>query len=334
MLPWKKTFRKLPAEIEAALAKFPPQTNCLVGCAKTLTKVEVSADAYRHLCVDALDDLRPEFESFVPSPNVGPASYANATPREIPDRSRVKYSKLIHGRAPTRGRFSFHPTAYRRDVWHQNFFAPAMLHIAFKCVDHEPIGDGVRVHFQIQEIINTSDPNCRPTMLRCVNLLQENVGKIGLFTADNAEVESIRRLSEDFGWRILPESERTSVMDRMIRRLGVEHRERARQIQDRFDLILSLNPRKILHSTRGFVGYFVFEFADNLTVFENLEIDHAMYVIHSGAQEFSRLTRSELRRRLGPDVERIIHTKNWQQRLATVVKKARGDQSPAPNEMI
>ncbi len=333
-LPWKRSFRKLPPEIEAALVRCSIQTECVVGCAKLVTNDEIAAGEYQHLCIDSLEELRSEFDSFVPSPNVGPASYANAIPIERVDKTHGKQTRLVPGRAPTKGRFSFHPTMCRRQVWRRVFCAPAMSHIAFKRVDDGSSAGQARIYFQIQEPVKTADADCRANVLRCINLLQENVGKIGLSPIDQAEAESIRRLSEDIGWEVLPENERASAIARLVRRLPLGQGDRARQIEDRFEAIVSLGPKKILHGTRGFIGYFAVEFCDAFTIYENLEVDHAMYVLRSGAQELSRLTRSELRTRLGSDLERIVHSKGWRDRLERLVKQARGDQSPNKGDMI
>jgi len=206
-----------------------------------------------------------------------------------------------------------------------------MSHIAFKRQPEGSNGKGVPVFFQILEVINTSD---RKAILRCINLLQENVGRIDLHTVKEAEAESIRRLSEDMGWQVLPDNQHGAVIGRVLRRLGSSQKGSARRIQDRFNFILTLEPHRILHSTRGFVGYFVIEFCDGFTVFENLEIDHAMYVVRGRAEELSRLTRTALHARLGQDVERLVHSKGWEERLRKLVKKVRGDQSPNPDEML
>lgn len=52
------------------------------------------------------------------------------------------------------------------------------------------------------------------------------------------------------------------------RRLGGKQSERARRVQDRLSFIRSLQPTRIFHSTRGFVGYIVVEFCDKMTVFK------------------------------------------------------------------
>jgi hypothetical protein len=190
-LPWKQSFRRLPPEIENALESFPAETMCVVGCAKVLSASEVAAGHYRHLYIDDLSDVREEFESLIPSPNVGPTSFANSTTIERADKKRGKHTKLIHGRAPTRGRFSSHPTAYRREVWHRTFHPPGMSHIAYKRLPGGSDDKHVPVHFQIQEVVNTSSPDCATSLLRCVNLLQENGGRVDLLRLAEAEADSI-----------------------------------------------------------------------------------------------------------------------------------------------
>jgi hypothetical protein len=60
-------------------------------------------------------------------------------------------------------------------------------------------------------------------------------------------------------------------------------------------------------------------------VFENLEMDNAMYVVRGEWREVSKLTRSDLRMRYASNIERIIHSKGWQQRLTRLVGEARGE---------
>lgn len=332
-LHWKKGFRKLPASIEVALSRFHPHNYCVVGCSKVIPLTELEEGRYVHLGIRSASDFHSDFVSVIPSPNGGPASFANATPIERIDKRRGKHSKLIRGRAPTPGRLTSHRTTYRRYVWHRTYHPPAMAHIVFKRFISEQGDNRLLVYFQIQERINVSDPECRTKILRGINLLQENVGVVDLLPAGRAEEESILRISEDIGWRVLPESEHRHALDRLISQIGHDKSERAKVIQDRFDYILRLNPRRILHSTHGFVGYFVIDFCDNLSVFENLEVDHAMYVVRCAADELSRLSRSQLKARLGADVERIIHSKGWKKRLASLVNEARGGQGPTVGDI-
>ncbi len=333
-LPWKKTFRKLPPVLEAALARLAPGALCAVGCAKLITEAELAAGAYRHLCLGTTADLSPELQVLLPSPNVGPTSHANAIPEERPLKDRPKYAKLLHGRAPSWNGERLHRTTFHREVWQRELLPPAMALLGFRVLPERGGAAGVAVHFQVQEALDPADPGFRDKLLRCVILLQENVGAVGVHSIDHAEGEAWRGLSEDFGWRPLDEAATEAVLARIAQRSAGRGGEVFRLMRERFDCIRKLEPRRILHSTRGFVGYFLVDYCDNLAVFENLEVDNALYVVRADANALGRMSRKELFARVGEDVERIVHTKDWMQQLDNIVRLARDDQSPREGEMI
>ncbi len=62
---WKKSFRRLPPEIETALRNLPAGTDRVVGCAKVVSAAEVATGHYAHLYIDQLTDIRNDFESFI-----------------------------------------------------------------------------------------------------------------------------------------------------------------------------------------------------------------------------------------------------------------------------
>lgn len=331
-LPWKKTFRSLPQNIEARLREIPGGTPCVVCCTKRIKESELGAGTYMHLTFKDASDIPAEFESFIPSPNVGPTSFRNATLVEKPNKNGGKVSRMYHGRAPTRGRIgATHRTKQTRQVWPKTILPPSMSHIAYKRVD-APAGPGVAVHFRILEVIDSAN---RKEILRCINLLQENVGLYDIQPIDAAEAEGVRSLSEDLGWNVLSSDTAEDALPHLIRRLGGKKSQGARRVQDRLTFIRSLNPSRVFHSSRGLVGYIIVEFCDKLTALENLEIDHAMFLAPGKAEQFSRLTRSELKTKLETGgMERFVHNKGWEERLRLKVKQARGDQSPNPDEMI
>jgi hypothetical protein len=194
-LPWKKTFRKLPSVIEDALAQLAPGTRCVVGCAKVLTAAEIAAGTYQHLCIATMADLSPELQVLLPSPNVGPTSHANAIPEERPLKDRPKYAKLMHGRAPSWNGERTHPTRFHREVWQRELLPPAMALLGFRVITERAAAAGPTVQFQVQEPLDPADPEFRDKLLRCVNLLQENVGEVGVHSLDHAAADALRGLS-------------------------------------------------------------------------------------------------------------------------------------------
>ncbi len=331
-LPWKKTFRSLPQNIEARLREIASGTACVVCCTKRIKESELAAGIYRHLNLEAPGDILAEFGSLIPSPNVGPTSFKNATLVELPNKRGGKVARMFYGRAPTWGRLGqTHRVQQQRQVWPRIIVPPAMSHIAYKRVD-APTGPGVAVHFRVLEVIDSSNSQ---EILRCINLLQENVGLYDLQQIDAAEAEGIRSLSEDLGWDVLSTDAVADALPALIRRLGGEKSQGARRVQDRLTFIRSLSPSRVFHTSRGLVGYIIVEFCDGLTALENLEIDHAMFLAPGKAEQFSRLTRTELKAKLeAGDLERFVHNKGWEDRLRLKVKQARGDQSANPNDLI
>ncbi len=320
--------------IEAALAQMPPGAKYLVGCTKVITAAELAAGAYGHLCLSSWADLAAEMRSLLPSPNVGPTSLANAIPEERARRDLPKYAKLMHGKAPSWNGERTHPTKFHREVWQRELIPPAMALIGFRLLAAPDNTATATVQFQVQEVIDPAQPEFRDKLLRCVNLLQENVGAVGLLPVAGAQGGTLAGLSEDLGWSPLDEASTEAILARIAERSAGHGAEVFRLMRERFDCIRKLAPRRIYHSTRGFVGYFIIDFCDELAVFENLEVDHALYVIRADAGTLGRLTRTELFARVGKDVERIVHTEGWVQRLDNIVRLARDDQSPREGEMI
>lgn len=333
-LPWKKTFRKLPPVIERALVQLPPGALCVVGCTKVLSEAELAAGTYQHLCIATKADFSPELQVLLPSPNVGPTSHANAIPEERPLKDRPKYTKLMHGRAPSWNGERLHRTTFHREVWQRELVPPAMALLGFRALASCATESGITVHFQVQEAFDPADPQFRDKLLRCVNLLQENVGAVGVHSIDKTGADALRGLSEDLGWCPLDEAATEAVLARIAQRSAGRGGEVFRLMRERFHCIRKLEPRRILHSARGFVGYFLIDYCDNLAVFENLEVDNALYVVRADANSLRRMTRRELFARVGKDVERIVHTKDWMQQLDNIVRLARDDQSPRAGEMI
>lgn len=331
-LPWKKTFRSLPQNIEARLREIPGGTPCVVCCTKRIKESELGTGTYMPPTFNDASEIPTKFESLIPSPNVGPTSFKNATLVELPNKRGGKVRRMFYGRAPTWGRLGQkHRIQQYRLVWPRTILPPAMSHIACKRID-APAGQGVAVHFRILEVIDSSN---RKEILRCINLLQENVGLYDLQPIDAAEAEGIHSLSEDLGWDVLSTDPVEDALPTLIRRLGGKKSQDARRVQDRLTFIRSLNPSRVFHSSRGLVGYIIVEFCDGLTALENLEIDHAMFLAPGKAEQFSRLTRSELKAKLeAGDLERFVHIKGWEERLRLKVKQTRGDQSPNPNDLI
>jgi hypothetical protein len=329
-LPWKKNFRKMPENVDAVLHHAKPNAKFIICGEKVISEADLRDHVYRHLDVQTAEDIPTDFEPFIPSPTVGLTSRNNAIPREVPQMHLGLVRKTYVGKAPSGSRFKMHATRYTRMVRPRELIPPAMSYIAFKRLRALET-KGISVFFQITEVLERDD---RKGILRCLNLLQENAGVAELRPVETAEAEALQNLNLTVGWEILPDNAPSAALDRVYRRLGGKKSDAARRAQDRLGVLRSLKPIRTHLSTRGLVGYIAAEFCPTLTVFEHLEIDHAMFIARGPVDEFIRLTRPELIAKLGSGVERFEHRGDWQTRLRRLVKLTRGDQSPNAGEII
>lgn len=329
-LPWKKNFRKMPESVEAVLRDAKPDAPFVVCGEKVISETDLRDSVFRHLNIETAEDIPTDFEPFVPSPTVGRTSHHNAIPQFVVQKHLAKIRKTYSGRAPSGTRFKMHATRYSRMVRPRELVPPAMSYIAFKRLRTLET-KGISVFFQITEVLERHD---RKGILRCLNLLQENVGVAELRPVETAEAEALQNLNLTVGWEILPDNSPCAALDRVYRRLGGKKSDAARRAQDRLGVLRSLKPIRTHLSTRGLVGYIAVEFCPTLTVFEHLEIDHAMFIARGPVDEIIRLTRPQLIAKLGSGVERFEHRGDWQTRLRRRVRLARGDQSPEKGDML
>jgi hypothetical protein len=327
----------LPAVIEAGLASIPDDLAFVVGGTKTIRADELAAGSYEHLKIRSTDDIRDLPVSLIPSPNVGRTSHRNATVLEEVVKTQGKQPKRIEGRAPDWKGGGLHTIHYWREVWPRRLVLPSMSRLAFRRADAVGPDGSVVVRFQIQEVLTKAQPDFRDEVLRCINLLQENVGIVDLLPLDAAEAGVLRRAAEDIGWELLPNAEPAETRDVVVRKLGTSGEplpDLSRKALERLELIQRLQPLHLFQGSGGFAGYFTAVLAHDLVVFENLEVENALYVIRGDWPALSRLTRTELRAQSAGNIERIIHTPGWEERLTRVVKQARGEQVDPQGELF
>lgn len=330
-LPWGKNFRTLPTVLADELAKIDDQ-DFVVGCAKAVPAQAIAAGAYAHLGITAESPPPETWTSLLPSPNVGRTSHRNASVLEEPVKTQGKARKRIEGRAPDWKGGGLHPIQYWRDVWPKRLLIPTMTRLAFRRPgrngDGEATGDVVL--FQIQEVLNKTRPDFEDEVLRCVNLLQENVGEAKILVLDAAESAYVRRAAEEIGWEPLPAggcAETVAAVVRKLGRVGLNYPAMTQKAEERLQVLHRLGPQRLLQGAGSFAGCFAAVFTDELVVFENLELDHALFAVPGNWRELSRLTRTELRTKFASpgETERLVHAPGWEERLTRIVKQSRGE---------
>ena len=122
-------------------------------------------------------------------------------------------------------------------------------------------------------------------------------------------------------WEILPPGEdtRTRIMVAFSRSTA----EIQATINERYDLLSTLNPIAFINGTNGFDRYFGAKFSDKLVVFENVKYGNAAYVMNDRWQELSQRSRLDLLKERPDGFMRIRHTSGWEDRLRALVAKQR-----------
>jgi hypothetical protein len=274
--------------------------------------------------ITAPEDISTIPLSLLPSPNVGRTSYLNAVVEEVVRKNGGKVTKTIRGSAPSRGGWKRHQTKRVMQVWPKDLLLPAMSHLSFQRLPDANAPQRLVVRFQITEVLDPSADTFRKDLLRCLNLLLENVGTAELFPLGMSEADQLRRAYETIDWEPLPQGNRRDVAKAVFRRLGRRSEKFQKEVIDRLEVIDELNPQRRFQGGGHFITYLAAQFTDELVVFENLRLG-AIYVMRGNWETLSKLTRSQLLVGHAGQFVRIVHQSGWKERLRQIVAEARGD---------
>jgi hypothetical protein len=121
-------------------------------------------------------------------------------------------------------------------------------------------------------------------------------------------------------WEPLPPGTREEIREYVTNRFGGTTPPLDLEIMiDRLAKVESLRPEKQWWGSSGMQRYVGYEFGPDCVAFENPHVGNALYVLRGDWQELSRLSRTELMSSREGEFDRIIHTKNWFDRLRILV---------------
>jgi hypothetical protein len=163
--------------------------------------------------------------------------------------------------------------------------------------------------FQVNAVLRPGSEGFDADLLYALNLLQENVGAVGIFTVDSTREDYLKTIT--VGWEILPPGERDDIIVKMLGRMRNPSDEAKERIAERYDVLASLKPTAYISGTSGFQRYFGAKFAENLVVFENLEYGNAIYVMFDDWEHVSQQSRLQLLKGDDSKFVRIVHAKGW-----------------------
>ena len=317
----KKNFRKTPNFITNRI-KALNSDNIIIATIIKVNKNEIEGLKFKNLNLQLINNKINFNSQFIPKSKVGFVSRKNIDGYKIVHKGRDKVRKTFYaGERPyygdwSKGSFSHYLT---KEVYPTDDIPPRELSITMELLDET--ADDFKIKVSIDIILNKNDENFDEELFFAINLLQENVYSVNVFSSETTSEEYLNTLL--LSWDVFPPGLRNQDLERIMRGSGNLTAKKIKQVQNKYDYLVNLNPVEIISGSSGMRRYFGVKFSDNLVVFENLNYGNAIYVLFENWEELSRMSRTEIQTRPANEYIRIKHTSNWKQSLERVIARKR-----------
>jgi hypothetical protein len=320
-MPWKKNFRRMPEWVLRRVRE-SDNNNLIVSCVKKISPAGIAAGTYNHLGLERATDAPTSTPKILPDANVGRYSNWNANGRVVIRRDLPKirknfgpYEVPIYG-DPSRG---YCDVIIPRMVYQRDFIAPTRWEIETQFLDREPGTGDLVFRFEITARLNRTTTTFDADLFFALNLLQENVGAVNVFSASATQAEFLGTVLVN--WEILPPGE--DARQRILSSFSRSTAEIQERVNTRLEMLTTLSPIAFINGTNGFDRYFGAKFSDRLVVFENVSYGNAAYAMNEAWQLLSQLPRIELLRQRPDGFTRFVHADGWENRLRSFVDENR-----------
>lgn len=317
----KKNFRKTPEFITNRI-KVLNSDNIIIATIVKINKNQIDDLKFRNLNLQ-LNNNQINFNSqYIPQNTIGSFSRKNIDGYKIVHKDQDKIRKSFYlGERPyygdwSKGSFSAYST---RKVFPSDNFPPRELSITTELLE-ETVND-FKIKVSVDIILNRNDENFEEELFFTVNLLQENVHSVNVFSSETTRTEYLRTLS--LTWDIFPPGEKNEDLERIMKGSRNLTPEKVEEVQNKYDYLVTLNPVEIVSGLSGMRKYFGAKFSNNLIVFENLNYGNAIYILFENWEELSQMSRTEIQTRPSYEYIRIKHTSNWKQSLERIIAAKR-----------
>jgi hypothetical protein len=320
----KKAYRKIPERISAKLATI--QGPVVASFALVVPAASINEDRFAALRLTATADGQILFpEPWVPEIQ-GRISKVNRIGKETIRRDLPKIWKTYSFEAPNFGDWEkgSHEVSRTIEVYQRDFDPPREVRILVRALEGKPECH----HVATMEILQRHQPDFDRRLLFGINLLQELFGRCDVMSV-NATAQEMAD-SIDVAWELLPPGtlSAAALWERLSRgRTRNGNQLLGTQIEQRRQLMESLNPLRWIIGQSGFRRYFGAQFSDNFAVFENIEYGNALYGLQGDWATLSQLSRLELLS-LNQGVTRIVHRPGWENKLRRLIAENRHDEPP------
>lgn len=315
----KKNYLKIPPHIRQKITSIHSDT-IAVGCAKRFNASDLQAGCLNHLDIHIVDGKLNVPSSALPPAQSGKYSEWNVEGRTIKFMDLPKEPFYIEFESPNFGDWSkgSHTITWTRWRYPTEYIAPSYTTICIEPVAARDHQDAYIIKFELDEVLDKNQIDFEERLLRCINLLQENIGCCDVQPAGATLLDYLKKLHVE--WEILPPGSREEFIKRTA---GIRHDHATEQkAEDRYNFLMSLDPKELIVGSSGFARYAGAKFNSDLVVFENMCYGNAVYIMFQDWEELSRRSRTELLSgRFGKNFERIPHTGNWKSRTIVAVRK-------------
>lgn len=321
----KKNYRKIPGTISAKIDNFNADS-FQVCILRKVSEEELKTLPFNNFNFDLMIETDNFNDSFIPNSNRGTFSKKNIDGYKIVYRDQEKvYKTWYAGERPyygdwSKGSFSLYITKL---VFPSLTVAPKELSLNVEVLDVSTEGDKriYTLKIYVDLIINKNSISYNDDLFFALNLMQENFGDADVFETNLTIEDYLSTLIVN--WEIFPPGTREADIQRLTSNRRNITPNYLRELENRYDNLIALNPQNIISGVSGMRNYFGMKFSNRLVVFENLQYGNAIYLLFENWEELSRLSRTELLKRPEDQFYRIEHKFGWQTKLVRTIEGRR-----------
>ena len=311
----KKNFRFVP-EYLIEKTQFISTSDIQVLTAKKITLASIEQGDLKHLGIELNNGKLTISESVIPPETSGKYSKRNIHGNTIKRRDLPKESFTISMEPPNWKGSGTHTVTITNQRYQKEFIAPHTTSILVNSDCIEKSGY-FTITFRIDAVLQKTSHDFSANLLRCINLMQENVGCVDIISSDKTLSDYLGTLV--VGWEILPPGSRDQAYDRIFKGRAPTQVQ-IDQFDERYKFLKSLNPQKEIFGSSGMNRYLGAKINDNLVVFENLTYGNAIYVMYDQWEVLSKHSRIELLSgKLGKNFDRVPHFIGWKDKVNKLI---------------
>lgn len=293
----------------------------MAACLRTYSAENISQGILKHLNIQ-LDNtgLFVPSETVLPLVAAGKYSDRNINGYEEVRRDLPKETHYNSIETPNWGDSSngTHTVNMPYEKYPRDFYGPEYLHIKINAQNKNPDQKQYTLTFEVDRVLDKESPNFENELLKCLNILQENIGAFGVQKSGATLNDYLQTIK--VAWEVLPPGTREETIERIFANRKSSSDDNIKIASERYDFFMKLLPKKLILGTSGLQRYFGAQIESDLVVFENIEYGNAIYIMFNDWQELSLRTRTELLSgRYGQNFERILHHSSWKNKVQDLV---------------